>query len=137
MLEHNADYTVITITSDNLDSYDSLKLTSGTSSYTPTETAGVITVNLTSLFSTTNLTDGVYDFVLTITSGQTETKEYYCLFVDKETKCKVAECVKDTQKIELQLDYYILSRASTCSCKCDDMETIYNRLINGLNNCSC
>lgn len=148
-LTHNNDYSEIKIKSDNLTDFDtisSVKLKStincGTAEYTDTIVSGDVdeegefTVDLNALYSKSGLPDSVYSFTLTITNSDNSVDtEHACLFVDNETKCKVAECVKDNQNIELQLDYYVLSRASTCKCKCDDLCTIYKRLTNELTSC--
>jgi len=148
-ITHNEDYTEIKIKSDNLTDFGTISevtlkstINCGTTEYTDTivdgdvDEFGEFTVDISTLYSSETLADSVYSFTLVITnSDNTTTTEYFCLFVDNETKCKVAECVKDNQNIELQLDYYILSRASTCNCKCNDLCTIYNRLKNELDSC--
>jgi len=148
-LTHNDDYTTIELQSDNLTDFgtiDSVVLKStincGTTEYTDTIVSGDVdgtgkfTVDLDALYSLETLDDSVYSFTLVITnSDATVSTEYACLFVDNEIKCKVADCVKDNQNIKLQLDYYILSRASACKCECDNLCTIYNRLKNELNSC--
>jgi hypothetical protein len=147
-ITHNSDYSVITITSTNLSDFSLLSsvtlsatINCSTTEYTDTIVEGDVTTNsfnvdISTMFGTDTLEDSVYEFVLTINKNDSTTvKEYGCLFVDNETKCKVAECVKDKQNLELQLDYYILSRASGCSCACSDMCKIYNRLKNELTCC--
>lgn len=144
-LTHNEDYTVITLESTSLDFVDTesvvLKSTidCGTTTYTSTITSatdGVFTVDLDDLYGTTDLQDGVYSFVLEITkTDESLIKDYSCMFVDKTIKCQVAECVKDKQNLELQLDYYIISRATDCECSCEDLCTIYKRLKHELESC--
>jgi len=149
ILTHNDDYTEIKLKSSNLTDFsgiDTVTLNStincGSTVYTDTiesgdvDADGEFTVDLSALYSSTTLEDSVYSFTLIITNSDTTvTTEYACLFVDNDTKCRVAECVKDNQNIELQLDYYILSRAGNCNCQCDNLCTIYNRLKNELNSC--
>lgn len=143
----NSDYTTITITSSNLTSLgsvDTIKLQAkincgGTYSYTVDEgdiTSGAFTVDLNSLFSTTDLSDSVYSFILVITNDdETIIKEYSCLFVDKTTSCTIVDCVTETNNLELQLDYYLLTRAQDCDCDCSDLCTIYNRILNEQKRC--
>lgn len=148
-LTHNDDYTVIQLLSTNLINFSNIStvelkstINCGTTEYTDTIVEGDVsgtgqfTIDLNALYSSTELADSIYSYTLVITNtDNTITTEYACLFVDNDTKCKVADCVKDKQNIELQLDYYILSRASACNCTCDDLCTIYNRLKNELDSC--
>lgn len=146
-LTSNSDFTTITITSDNLSSLGSVdkivlngKINcSGTYSYEVDKddiTSGTFTINLTSLFGTSTLQDSVYSFILTITnSDDSIIKEYNCLFVDNDTKCDIVDCVTESNNLELQLDYYLLSRAQNCDCDCSDLCIIYNRLKNEQTRC--
>lgn len=151
IVTHNDDYTTITLQSDLIESWNNvtnvtLKATidCGTTTYTDTilqadvDNTGLFTVDLNALFNNTDLADGVYSFTLEVTKESDSTtlsKDYACLFVDKETKCNVAKCVKEKGNINLQLDYYILSRASGCECQCNDLCAIHNRLKNELTCC--
>ena len=148
ILTHNTDYSTITLQSDLLTSWTGVTkvelkstINCGTTIYTDTivegdvDGTGLFTVDLDALYGSTDLADGIYSFVLEVTKQSdslTLSKDYACLFVDNDTKCQVAECVKDKSNVELQLDYYILSRASGCECQCADLCTIYNRLKNEL-----
>lgn len=148
-LTHNDDYTVIQLQSDNLTDFSTIStvqlkstINCDTTEYTDTvvegdvDEAGEFTVDLDALYSNTELADSVYSYTLVITNTDNSiTTEYACLFVDNDTKCQVADCVKEKKNIELQLDYYVLSRASACSCTCDNLCTIYNRLKNELDSC--
>lgn len=150
VLTANDDYSVITIQSDNLTDFsgiDTVTLTAkincaGSYSDTIVEAdvtllTGTFTIDLATLFGSADLDDSVYSFTLTIVPDSGNTiYENACLFVDNETRCLVADCVKNTQNINLQLDYYILSRASTCSnCDCETLCNIYQRLLNGITDC--
>lgn len=150
VLTANSDYSTITIQSDYLIGFsgiDTVELQAkincaGSYSDTIVEgdvttLTGTFTVDLATLFGDADLADGVYSFTLITTPDSGTIKyEYACLFVDNETMCTVADCVKNTQNIEIQLDYYILSRASGCSsCDCETLCNIYQRLINALTDC--
>lgn len=147
----NSDYTVITIQSDNLKDFSTISsvtlngkiLCEGTYTDTIVEgdvtlSTGTFTVDLATLFATTSaLADSIYSFDLVInTTSSTVIREYGCLFVDNETSCKVVDKVVETNNIEIQLDYYLLSRAQTCSCTCDDLCVIFKRLTNELTRCT-
>ena len=147
----NTDYSTITLQSDNLTDFSGISSVTlsgkincaGTYSDTIVEgdvtlLSGSFTLDFTTLFGTATRSDGVYSFTLTITNtDSTVDKEYSCLFIDNETKCDVAECVKNGAKTELMLDYYILSRAGTgdCSCDCEILCNIYKRVTNELAGC--
>lgn len=147
----NDDYSTITIQSDNLTDFTGISSVTlegkincaGTYSDTIVEgdvtlLTGTFTLDFATLFGTSTRADSVYSFTLTIVnSDSTVDKEYGCLFIDNETKCDVAECVKNGAEIELMLDYYILSRAGTgdCGCDCQTLCNIYQRVTNGLTGC--
>lgn len=147
----NADYSTITLQSDNLTDFtgiDTVTLSgkincAGTYSDTIVEgdvtlLTGTFTLDFATLFGTSTRADSVYSFTLTIVNtDSTVDKEYGCLFIDNETKCDVAECIKNGAKTELMLDYYILSRAGTgdCGCDCQTLCNIYQRVVNGLTSC--
>ena len=147
----NADYSTITLQSDNLTDFtgiDTVTLSgkincAGTYSDTIVEgdvtlLTGTFTLDFATLFGTSTRADGVYSFTLTILNDdETVVKEYSCLFIDNDTKCDVAECIKNGASIELQTDYYILSRAGTgdCGCDCQILCNIYQRVVNGLTEC--
>jgi len=150
-ITNNDDYTIITLQSELLTDWTNVTdvtLTStidcGTTKYTDTivqgdvDAEGLFTVDLNALLGTETPSDGIYSFVLSVTVESDSTKistDYACLFVDNNLKCEVAECVKNSSNIELQLDYYILSRASGCECQCADLCVIYNRIKNELTCC--
>lgn len=146
-LTSNSDYSTITITSTNLTDLGSvatIKLSGkincdGTYSYTVDEgdiSAGTFTVDLSSLFGTSTLSDSIYSFILTITNDdESIIKEYSCLFVDNTTMCEIVDCVTETNNLELQLDYYLLTRAQDCDCDCTDLCTIYKRMRNEQTRC--
>lgn len=143
----NSDFSTITIQSDNLASFASISSVSltgkinceGTYSDTIVEgdvTDSTFTVDLSTLFGTSSLSDSIYSFILTTTMDDDETfVEYGCVFVDNDTKCQVATCVKDKQMLELQLDHWIITQAQDCDCNCETLCTIYKRLLNELSSC--
>lgn len=147
----NDTFTTITIQSDNLTDFTDIDTVTlegkinceGTYSDTVVEgdvtlLTGTFTVDINALFGVSSLDDSVYTFVLTVLNDdESVTKEFGCLFVDNETKCNVAEYIKNGAEIELQLDYYILSRAGTgdCGCDCQTLCNIYQRVVNGLTSC--
>lgn len=147
----NSDYTTITIQSDNLKDFSPISAVtlsakincSGSYSDTIVEgdvtlSTGTFTVDLTTLFGSATLADSVYSFVLTITkTDSTVITENGAIFVDNDTACLVADCVKNAQNIELQTDYYLLSRAGTGACAIDSQAlcNIYQRVTNELSDC--
>ena len=105
--------------------------------------AGVETIN-PSLFGMTTFSNGVYSFdFLLKSSGQTESEEG-CIFVD----CiPTGECIGSIKKQIYELDvtdkefailaasYDLLSKIGECQCKCDKAYTIYENLIDSLDDC--
>lgn len=147
-ITYNSNYTVITITSTNLDPFsgiDTVTLTGtiqceGTYSDTIVSgdvTAGAFTLDTTTLFGSATLDDGIYGFKLVInkTDGSIIT-EYGCLFVDNETTCKVMEKVVETGSTDLSLLSYLLTYGQDCDCDCSDLCTIYKKVIDELDNCT-
>jgi hypothetical protein len=118
----------ITITSTQLADFGvitSAVLTGGlncptTLTYSDTIVTGDVTSNAfvvdkTEFFgSADNLADGVYSFVLTVTStSNVITTETGCLFIDNDTACTIAKLVHATNcdTLELKTNYYLLSNA--------------------------
>lgn len=95
--------------------------------------------------TTTKFGDGVYTVNITFTKNNNSTlTDSSCIFIDCETKCKVAEKVDTvTTDTNLHLLYYALTSASNCGCQCDKMCKLYEELLlelgtNSLtSNCGC
>ncbi len=85
-------------------------------------TSNTFTVSKSDFFeSTEDLADGVYTFVLKVTStSNVITTKVGCLFIDNETKCDVAKIANgDCDTLELKVNYYLLSNAGQGDCECD------------------
>lgn len=149
VISANSDFSTVTIQSDNLTDFtdiDTVTLSAKVNcegSYSDTIIegdvtllTGTFTVDLLTLFGSSTLADSIYSFVLTILyNDETVDVEYGCLFVDNETKCNVAQCVKDKQMLELQLDHWIITASQDCNCNCENLCTIYKRMLNELSSC--
>lgn len=97
-----------------------------------------------SLFDATIFSNGIYSFSFLLKqTGQTDTDDG-CMFVD----CTPTdECIGDIKRQIYELDqtdaeftfkalqYDLLSQISDCQCKCDKAYTIYEDLIDSLNDC--
>lgn len=92
------------------------------------------------IIDNTNLKDGVYNFTLThtFTNGDVQT-DTGCTFLDKETKCKVAEYASlKEDNFEVQALYQALNYILDCSnCACSDACNIFSKLIKLLINDDC
>jgi hypothetical protein len=95
-------------------------------------------VNNQELIDTEDFTGGVWSLKLTVLKEDgTKIIEEACLFVDT-IHCDVAEAVMNKRNVELQLDYYLLARASEdyACCDCEALCNIYKRLANELGSCT-
>lgn len=105
----------------------------------PSYNTGSFVADLNALFSAAAVPQGVISLILTILyTNEAVVKEYTCLFSEKELVCDIAECVKETRDVELQLDFYLLSRSNEnggCGCDCETLCSIYKRLLDGIENC--
>ena len=110
------------------------------SSYTvPSYNTGSFVADLNELFGAASIPQGVISLILTISyTNETVVKEYVCLFVEGTLVCDIADCIQVTRDVELQLDFYLLSRSIAdggCGCECDNLCVIYKRLLDGIENC--
>lgn len=92
------------------------------------------------IISTEELKDGIYNFTLiqTFNNGDIKT-ETACIFLDKQTKCKVGKfAAKSEDNFEVQFLYQALQYLFDCSdCYCDKACIIFNKLTKILTNDDC
>jgi hypothetical protein len=107
--------------------------------YTPPDySTGTFDVDLSSLLGINSDSHGVLSFTLVIEFDTSIVKQQYgCLFLEGDLVCQIVDCIKTNPNIDLQLDFYLLSRSNEtdCGCECEDYCTIYKRLIDGIKNC--
>lgn len=158
-LEINLAHTLITVSSDLLDNfvadpslfadiviegfYNDTE-TSTSKTYTNADpiddttdvatSAGVETIK-PSFFSGTSFGNGVYHFIITLTTEVGISVEEGCLFVDTTTDglaCLVNDYRLSTatqeKKILAGLDYFLLMNSQDCNCKCPELIDLYNDL---------
>ena len=123
---------VWTVTSDLIDwgTMDSAKLYIDTDDYDLTNPDTEFTVD-------SDPADGVYQFILEVTTDSTTVREKSCYFVDTTFNCKVVDAVYATKNDKTALYYYLLKNASACT-DCDKLKelfTITNNLVN--DDCGC
>ena len=81
--------------------------------------------------------DGVYQFILEVTTGSTTVREKSCYFVDETFNCKVVDAVYATDNDKIALYYYLLKNASACT-DCEKLKELFiitNNVVN--DNCGC
>lgn len=123
---------VWTITSSliNWSTIDSARLYIDTTSYDLVEPATSFTVD-------TDPVDGVYQFILEVTTGSAFTREKSCYFVDNTFNCKVVDAVYNTNNDKIALYYYLLKNASACT-DCDKLKELFIITNNQVNDdCGC
>lgn len=123
---------VWTITSSliNWSTIDSARLYIDTTSYDLVEPATSFTVD-------TDPVDGVYQFILEVTTGSTVAREKSCYFVDNAFNCKVVDAVYNTNNDKIALYYYLLKNASACT-DCDKLKELFIITNNQVNDdCGC
>ncbi len=95
-----------------------------------------------SFFDTTIFEQGIYHFIITLTSeSEIETSEG-CLFVEDTIACDVntyrlLTTVDLTKRLNAGIDYYMLTKSQSCTCGCDNLVEIYNNLITTVANNTC
>ena len=81
--------------------------------------------------------DGVYQFILEVTTGSTVVREKSCYFVDETFNCKVVDAVYATDNDKIALYYYLLKNASACT-DCEKLKELFIITNNRVNDdCGC
>ena len=81
--------------------------------------------------------DGVYQFILEVTTDGTTVREKSCYFVDTTFNCEVVDAVYSTKNDKIALYYYLLKNASACT-DCDKLKELFiitNNLVD--DDCGC
>jgi len=123
---------VWTVTSDLIDwsTMDSAKLYIDTTDYDLTDPDTEFEIDADPV-------DGVYQFILEVTTGSTVVREKSCYFVDETFNCKVVDAVYATDNDKIALYYYLLKNASACT-DCEKLKELFiitNNVVN--DNCGC
>lgn len=111
------------------------------------DVAYTITIDASELFpSRTTFEDGVYSIRVvfegegTITVGDADIlvegthEETYCLFIGTTTNCKALKVYLETQDVVLEYLIKALQISNDCDCDCEDSCTIYEALLDRINN---
>lgn len=93
-----------------------------------------------SFFSATTFEQGVYHFLITLTSEEEIQTSEGCLYIEDGLRCDVDEHLLDESvdiltRVLNGLKYDSLVSAAECPCKCDKKIEIYNDLIDLSNTC--
>ena len=91
----------------------------------------------TSFVVDTDPVDGVYQFILEVTTGSTVVREKSCYFVDETFNCEVVTAVYNTGNDKAALYYYLLKNASACT-DCEKLKELFiiaNNLVD--DDCGC
>lgn len=111
------------------------------------DVVNTITIEASELFpSRTTFSDGVYsirvvvngeDFVLvddveTLIEGEHE--ETYCMFIGTTSNCKAYKAYETNQDVVLEYLIKALQIANDCDCDCEDACSIYEALLERINN---
>lgn len=107
----------VTSTLINWSTMDSAKLYIDTEDYDLVNPA-------TSFVVDTAPVDGVYQFILEVTTDGTTVREKSCYFVDTTFNCKVVDAVYSTKSDRTALYYYLLKNASACT-DCDKLKELF------------
>lgn len=113
----NSGVWTVTSTLINWSTMDSAKLYIDTTDYDLVDPA-------TSFVVDTDPADGVYQFILEVTTGSTVVREKACYFVDATFNCKVVDAVYATENDKIALYYYLLKNASACT-DCDKLKELF------------
>lgn len=109
---------------------------------TPVSTSGGLEYINPSFFGSTIFEQGVYHILIVLTSeSQIETSEG-CLFVEDTIACDINEyrltsTIDLNKRLNVGIDYYMLTKSQSCTCGCDNLVEIYNNLITTIANNTC
>ena len=123
---------VWTVTSDLIDwgTMDSAKLYIDTTDYDLTDPDTEFEIDADPV-------DGVYQFILEVTTDGTTVREKSCYFVDVIFNCKVVDAVYSTKSDRTALYYYLLKNAGACT-DCDKLKELFIITNNAVNDdCGC
>jgi len=86
------------------------------------------------LYLETEWTDveGVYQFKLIHTSGETVVSQKVCYFNNMDLACRVGEAILADCTSDVHLDYFILLGMQNCPCDCENMCILYKRILKKL-----
>lgn len=77
--------------------------------------------------------EGVYTFNLRLTK---EAGDYYfqeiCYFNEVDLACRVGQFIIDNCKSDVHFDYFMLINMQNCACDCNNMCTLYKRILSKL-----
>jgi len=120
----------VTSTLINWSTMDSAKLYIDTEDYDLVNPA-------TSFVVDTDPVDGVYQFILEVTTDGTTVREKSCYFVDATFNCKVVDAVYSTKSDRTALYYYLLKNAGACT-DCDKLKELFTIANNAVtDDCGC
>ncbi len=111
-------------------------------SSTPVSTvAGLEYIN-TSFLGSSEFAQGVYHIVITLTSPSEILTDEGCILVSTTLPCDVntyrlLSDVDLNKRLNVGLDYYMLTKSQDCPCGCNSLIEIYNNLITTLANNTC
>lgn len=119
------------ITDSTTKTYSSTSLITGITDVSTS--AGLEYIN-PSFFGGTEFAQGVYHIIVTLTSESEIQTSEGCLFVENTIACDVNDYRLDTthtiyERINVGLDYYMLTKSQSCTCGCNNLIEIYNNLI--------
>lgn len=103
--------------------------------------AGVETIN-PAFFGATEFAQGIYHFIITLSSESEIQTSEGCLFVEDTIACDVntyrlLSTVDLNKRLNAGIDYYMLTQSQSCTCGCDNLIEIYNNLITTIANNPC
>lgn len=74
--------------------------------------------------------EGVYTFTLLLTRPDNNyVSQKICYFNEIDLACRVGEFIIENCKSDVHFDYFMLINMQNCACDCDNMCTLYKRIL--------
>lgn len=90
-----------------------------------------------SSFTSSALSEGVYSFKLILSyNDDTKQAEELCKFIEVDLSCKVRDKFNCDSNLKVEMATNLLIENTNCNCDCTNMCTLYNFIVNALNDCS-
>jgi hypothetical protein len=75
--------------------------------------------------------------ILTDDNDDSITTDQGCVLTDNTLYCSAVKAAEDSEKIEVLLDYYLLSRANECACECTKLKELFSNFSDKIEDCEC
>ena len=95
-----------------------------------------------SFFSATEFEQGVYHFIITLTSPTEIQTDEGCIFIEEDLACTIntyreEETIPFNTRLNAGINYFMLKNSQSCPCECEKLIDLYNSLITLTDSTTC